>query len=296
MSNAVMAEIWEHSPAKGSDLLLLLAIAHLADDDGFLTATMNTIAEKARMSASTAFRAAKNLEGDGLLEVLDRGVGRAPSRYAVARSAVNLTAQDVDGADRSAVKLTPLRNDLDLCCQSDITTASASAVNLTPQDGLCCQSDTTTDAPVEGTRAGARTEVGREEGTTPTYLPQPTDRAREEPTAPEDGPEADNELAAFISTINFKRALRRSEFERIAALVATKRNHGWTYEAIRDAVGGDLENANSRVAVVTSRLRDLPIAPPAPPRPKRAGRCEVHLLSLPCIGCDADAKARNDED
>lgn len=290
-------EVWERSPAKGSDLLLLLAIAYLADDDGYLTATMNTISEKARMSASTAFRAVRNLEDHGLLKVLERGAGRSPSRYAVLGSSVNLTVQAADTADRSGVNLTQQADDPALLGQSDTTTGEASGVNLTVQAALLCQSDSTTGAPIEGTRARARLEVGRQVGINPpTYLPETTERARDETAASDGHVAADSELTQFISGIDFKRALGTDEFNRIAALVAAKRNDGWSYLQIRDAVDGRWQNVNDRVAIVTARLRRLPVAAPAPPKPKRAGRCELHLLPLPCIGCDADAKAARAED
>lgn len=296
MSNEVMAEIWEHSPAKGSDLLLLLAVAYLADSDGYLTATASTLAEKSRMSVRNVYRTTKNLEEQGLLEVLERGAGRSPSRYMIFRSGANLSPQAAETGPRSGANPSPQTGDAASWCQSVTTTAGACGDDLAPQDVLSCQSVTTTDGPVEGTRASTRTKVGRKERTTPTYLPEPTDRARDEAGRQADGAAADNELTNFISTINFKRALGTDEFDRITALVATKRNDGWSYTQIRDAVDGRWDGVIDRVAVITTRLRRLAAAPPAPPKPKRPGRCELHMQSLPCIGCDADAKARNDED
>lgn len=50
MSIKVMSAVWEHSRAKGSELLLLLAIADYADDEGNAFPSVTNLAKKIRMT------------------------------------------------------------------------------------------------------------------------------------------------------------------------------------------------------------------------------------------------------
>ena len=65
MSVKVMGSIWEHSPHKGSELLLLLAIADNADDLGLAWPSQETLAAKMRMSVRQVRRLSASLESDG---------------------------------------------------------------------------------------------------------------------------------------------------------------------------------------------------------------------------------------
>ena len=71
-----MSKVWKHSRAEGSALLLLLAIADFANDDGIAWPSIATLAEKARISERMAQRHVKLLSEMGELEV-DYRIGRS---------------------------------------------------------------------------------------------------------------------------------------------------------------------------------------------------------------------------
>lgn len=75
MSIRVMSHVWQHSQAKGSELLLLLAIADFADDEGAAYPAVKTLAGKVRMSIRAVNYLLKKLIEDGELAV-EAGGGR----------------------------------------------------------------------------------------------------------------------------------------------------------------------------------------------------------------------------
>ena len=75
MSIKLMTEVWEHADAKGSELLLLLAIADFANDDGHAFPAMETLARKTRLSKRNVQYLVCKLEDTGLLRV-DKRCGR----------------------------------------------------------------------------------------------------------------------------------------------------------------------------------------------------------------------------
>lgn len=91
--------MWENSPAKGSELLLLLAIAYFADGTGYASENVATLGGKARMSASSVFRATRKLEEAGLLEVLEHGDGRVSTEYQLLPRVVRLRGQGRQSED-----------------------------------------------------------------------------------------------------------------------------------------------------------------------------------------------------
>jgi len=72
MSIKVMSRVWEHSQAKGSPLLLLLALADSADDDGFCWPGIDHQATKIRMHPNSVRNCHKTLAGLGELLVIPR--------------------------------------------------------------------------------------------------------------------------------------------------------------------------------------------------------------------------------
>lgn len=57
-----MSAVWKHSKAKGGDLLVLLAIADFADDDGVAYPAVGTLGKKSRMSGRNVQFALKRLQ------------------------------------------------------------------------------------------------------------------------------------------------------------------------------------------------------------------------------------------
>lgn len=76
-----MSAVWESSQHKGSDLLLLLAIADNAHDDGYAWPGIEYLGRKTRISKSTVLRSLKRLEESGEL-VIDHNRRRG-NRYIV---------------------------------------------------------------------------------------------------------------------------------------------------------------------------------------------------------------------
>ncbi len=75
MSIKVMSAIWDNSQQTGSALLMLLAIADHANDDGVCWPSVETLAQKARVKARQAQNLIVQLEESGEL-VVHRGRGR----------------------------------------------------------------------------------------------------------------------------------------------------------------------------------------------------------------------------
>lgn len=78
-----MSQVWRNGPKDGNDLLVLLALADFADDDGYCWPSMASIAVKARMTERGARKIARRLEESGYLSC-EVGGGRGGSnRYRV---------------------------------------------------------------------------------------------------------------------------------------------------------------------------------------------------------------------
>lgn len=73
MSVRVSTWVWHETTAAGSDLLVLLALADCANDDGECFPGVEVLVDKTRMSRATVFRRLDALEEGGLLERIRRG-------------------------------------------------------------------------------------------------------------------------------------------------------------------------------------------------------------------------------
>jgi DNA-binding Lrp family transcriptional regulator len=89
MASEAVRQVWANSRAANGALLVLLAIADEADDQGNAEMSMTEIARKARMSESTARRGVRELEALGELSVDMRSGVRTV--YVVAATPVNMT-------------------------------------------------------------------------------------------------------------------------------------------------------------------------------------------------------------
>ena len=83
MSIKVMNNVWQHSPQKGSKLLLLLALADHCNDDGVCWPSHSHLAEKIRMSSRQTKRLMSQLEEEHEIESKRRFTngGRQTSNY-----------------------------------------------------------------------------------------------------------------------------------------------------------------------------------------------------------------------
>ena len=80
MSIKRMTAVWEHSTHKGANLLLLLALADNANDDGYCWPSIDTLARRTRTHRATVIRGIERLETTG--EVIAHRSGRG-NRYLV---------------------------------------------------------------------------------------------------------------------------------------------------------------------------------------------------------------------
>jgi Helix-turn-helix domain len=74
MSIEVMTRVWKHSQAYGGDILILLAIANYADENGRAYPSIPTLAQRGRMSERNAQYCIQHLEALGELKV-ERNAG-----------------------------------------------------------------------------------------------------------------------------------------------------------------------------------------------------------------------------
>ena len=72
MSIRVMVEVWDSAPVSGSDLLLLLALADSANDDGVCWPSQETLSQKTRLNKRHVQRLLKRLADTGILEIVPR--------------------------------------------------------------------------------------------------------------------------------------------------------------------------------------------------------------------------------
>ncbi len=70
MSIRVMTQVWDHSTQKGSALLLLLALADHAADDGFCWPGIERLAKRVRMSSRSVMRKIQDLENSKEIAVV----------------------------------------------------------------------------------------------------------------------------------------------------------------------------------------------------------------------------------
>lgn len=83
MSAEATGWVYKHSPMKGAELLVHLALADTVNDiyGNEFWMTVDNLAAKARVARDTARRALRSLEQAGLIVVLEQSTGRAASRY-----------------------------------------------------------------------------------------------------------------------------------------------------------------------------------------------------------------------
>lgn len=76
MSIRWISHVWERSPYRGERLLIHLALADFANDEGYCFPSQKTLAKKARCTDTYVRLVIKELVKSGLLEVVERGNGR----------------------------------------------------------------------------------------------------------------------------------------------------------------------------------------------------------------------------
>lgn len=98
MSVKVMARVWERSRHSGGALVLLLAMADFADDDGRCWPAVSTLATKSRMSERNARYALRALEASGEIRTVEGGGRSQTNGYVV-------TLDEVRGTEKGGSPL-----------------------------------------------------------------------------------------------------------------------------------------------------------------------------------------------
>ncbi len=81
MSIKIMSWVWDHSPYEGKALLIHLAMADFANDEGLLWPSQTTLAHKSRSTERHVRDVVKFMQEDGLLELVTASNGRDSHRY-----------------------------------------------------------------------------------------------------------------------------------------------------------------------------------------------------------------------
>lgn len=105
-----MSWIWENTKAEGSELLVLLALADHAGDDGRCYPSMTRIAARARLSLRGAQTAIRALEGKGAIKTDLNAGPKGCNRYTVRMGTPATSAPRTDCTPQMAAS-TPADND-----------------------------------------------------------------------------------------------------------------------------------------------------------------------------------------
>jgi len=249
--------VWEHSSAKGSELLLLLAIADAADDQGRNAfPSISTLAAKTRMSRRTVQRLVVKLEDDGHL-ILRRAGGRRANTYEVVLGRPpEPSPQPVDDPPEPSPagdKMTPRQS-----VTGDRLTPP-NGDNLSPQG---CHSHVT---------------PGVSQLCHPTHPVPVLDPPPPAPSTTSNSggggnskPETD-EPDRVLEQLGAEWRLGTRSAERLRPALRSALASGWTADTLAAELGKGADGVRSPYAVLAARLADLPAAPP--PRPRRPAWC-----------------------
>ena len=89
LSIKIMTWVWDHSPYKDDALLVHLALADWAGDDGVCWPKQESIAKKARCSVEHVRRVTRRLESDGFLEITRPSKGPGSSHRYLLKNPTN---------------------------------------------------------------------------------------------------------------------------------------------------------------------------------------------------------------
>ena len=113
MSIAIMSQVWKHSKHAGGSLLVLLALADFANDEGICYPAQKTLAKKSRLSGRQVRRTIGEIVESGELAIVRAGRGRGlKTIYRVIVKADNLTSfVKADICDTKSGHLRPIKED-----------------------------------------------------------------------------------------------------------------------------------------------------------------------------------------
>lgn len=89
MSIQIMSQVWQNGPREPQNLLVLLALADMADDHGFCTPDLHLIAAKSRCNVKTVRHVLGLLGSAGFVEIGTRECDLGVNKYRVRIKARN---------------------------------------------------------------------------------------------------------------------------------------------------------------------------------------------------------------
>ncbi|QND22555.1 hypothetical protein HB774_24085 [Rhizobium leguminosarum bv. viciae] len=111
MSIKVMSIVWSRAPVQGGDLLMLLALADNADENGVAFPAVPYLASKARMTERNVQLCLRKLQRDGFIQIVPRAGPSGANKYRLNISLMRDLPDDFvpakgesDGEDFSPVK------------------------------------------------------------------------------------------------------------------------------------------------------------------------------------------------
>lgn len=108
MSIRLITEVWKHAPFKRSDLLILLALADSANDDGVCWPSITTLSERGRINRRNTFATLVKLEEAGWLKRTSREGRSTIYTVVIGPSETTLeTAESVAHDTRDDVRVSP---------------------------------------------------------------------------------------------------------------------------------------------------------------------------------------------
>lgn len=263
MSIKVMTWVWDHSPAAGTDLLMLLAIADQANDAGRdAWPSIKTLAQRTRLDQRTVRRVLKRLADAGHV-VIQPGGGRRSNNYEIP-----MTSADTELS-------TPL------------------AMRHSGQDATPGASPVLPGQYVRPARTELRQgTVGEAAPSYPSYtrplplLPRDEPMPRLHAVSSSNGRRGANSKAIEVLTgLGPAWPLSPNQRRRLTPKVAEALESGWTTALLIEHLGANPEGVKSPAAVLAARLDDLPKPGRAPA--ERSPWCGV---------CDETTRHRERDD
>lgn len=236
MSIKVMTWIWDNSPASGTELLMLLAIADQANDAGREAwPSIRTLAQRTRLDERTVRRVLRRLSEQGLL-IVRKGGGRQSNYYEIPMESTGTLEVSPPLAERHPGQNAP-GADSQACPDADVRAARAQLSQGSPDAAM--PPDPSSTRPVSATS-------------------QAPTRAHESAHQLDGGGEAN----AVLSGLGREWTLTSRQRNRLEPKVAAALANGWNVRRLVAHLAANPDGVKSPAAVLAARLDDLPPAQP----------------------------------
>lgn len=255
--------VWEHSSASGSELLMLLALADAADDQGRNAfPSVATLARKTRMARRTVQRLLARLAADGHIHVCRAG-GRRSNTYTLVldhslepEPAAAASAEEPPRRPQSPQPRRP-------------PAQSTGGAKMTPR-----RSDTPRHHDSPGAAQLRHSRGGTAVAPDPSSTCTSSSPLGSTPAAEEAG---SGEPDAILAALGPSWQMTPGQARRLRGPIRQALTAGWTPRTLLPVLRNDPGGVRSPYAVLMARLGDLPAAPAARPvRRAWCGRCDQH--------------------